>query len=217
MAREVAARCVHCRADISVPDSYAHGDHIKCGACGTQHKVVRGERAAAGDRRRRRRCRRRCEANERDGRRGSRTSCAARARSFGIGANGLGIGVVYVLYQVAHRRTSRWTCSSRWARSWSWPWRAGIVLELAQLLFLAKRQRDQPRLPARSTRREATARAAAEDPRSEPASSDAAEQLRAPRASLDLAGVQHGEPPSCRSRTSSAGCRAAGRSPTRPS
>src|SRR6185295_10455862 len=37
------ARCVHCRALISVPDTYHHGDHIKCGACGTQHKVARGD------------------------------------------------------------------------------------------------------------------------------------------------------------------------------
>jgi hypothetical protein len=37
------ARCVHCRAMVTVPDSYQHGDHIKCGGCGTQHKVARGE------------------------------------------------------------------------------------------------------------------------------------------------------------------------------
>ena len=33
------ARCVHCREDVTVPDHYAHGDHVKCGACGTKHKV----------------------------------------------------------------------------------------------------------------------------------------------------------------------------------
>ena len=37
------ARCVHCRTEVSVPDTYAHGDHIKCGTCGTKHKVSRGE------------------------------------------------------------------------------------------------------------------------------------------------------------------------------
>ena len=31
------------RGDL-VPDRYAHGDHIKCGACRTKHKVVRGDR-----------------------------------------------------------------------------------------------------------------------------------------------------------------------------
>ena len=44
MADAVKGRCVHCRADILVPDSYHHGDHVKCGQCGTRHKVVRGER-----------------------------------------------------------------------------------------------------------------------------------------------------------------------------
>jgi hypothetical protein len=37
------ARCAYCRSDVSVPDAYAQGDHIKCGSCGTKHKVVRGE------------------------------------------------------------------------------------------------------------------------------------------------------------------------------
>ncbi len=44
MAEAVKGRCVHCRADILVPDSYHHGDHVKCGQCGTRHKVSRGER-----------------------------------------------------------------------------------------------------------------------------------------------------------------------------
>ena len=41
--RTERARCVHCRSDITVPPSYAHGDHIKCGTCATKHKVVRGD------------------------------------------------------------------------------------------------------------------------------------------------------------------------------
>ena len=36
--------CANCREAISVPERYAHGDHIVCGACRTQHKVVRGDR-----------------------------------------------------------------------------------------------------------------------------------------------------------------------------
>src|SRR5262249_17808079 len=37
------SRCQHCRPDIVVPESYHHGDHIKCGSCGMRHKVSRGE------------------------------------------------------------------------------------------------------------------------------------------------------------------------------
>ena len=44
MGEVQTARCVYCREDIAVPATYAHGDHIKCGACGTKHKVVRGDR-----------------------------------------------------------------------------------------------------------------------------------------------------------------------------
>ena len=37
------SRCQHCRSDILVPDSYHHGDHVKCGSCGMRHKVSRGD------------------------------------------------------------------------------------------------------------------------------------------------------------------------------
>src|SRR5438445_278668 len=35
------ARCAECRTDISIPSTYAHGDHVKCATCQTRHKVVR--------------------------------------------------------------------------------------------------------------------------------------------------------------------------------
>ena len=31
------------RSDITVPDTYAQGDFIKCGGCATQHKIIRGD------------------------------------------------------------------------------------------------------------------------------------------------------------------------------
>jgi hypothetical protein len=37
------ARCINCRSDIAVPATYAHDDFIKCGTCGMQHKVIRGD------------------------------------------------------------------------------------------------------------------------------------------------------------------------------
>jgi DNA-directed RNA polymerase subunit RPC12/RpoP len=41
--KSATARCVECRSDIAVPESYAHGDHIRCGTCGTGHRILRGD------------------------------------------------------------------------------------------------------------------------------------------------------------------------------
>ncbi len=131
------ARCAHCRSDITVPASYAHGDHIKCGACGMQHKVVRGDvlRLVIADvaplKDMLRENEQRIESLEDE-------LSAARA-SLGIGANGFGIGVVYVIYQVGVKDA---LLSSALA------WQAagiavasGLMLEICNYLFLAKRQR----------------------------------------------------------------------------
>jgi predicted RNA-binding Zn-ribbon protein involved in translation (DUF1610 family) len=92
------ARCVSCREEIAVGDRYAHGDHIKCGVCGTKHKVVRGDRlrlviADVGP------LRDVLAQNERLVERLEAELAHARA-SLGIGANGIGIGVAYALYQM---------------------------------------------------------------------------------------------------------------------
>jgi hypothetical protein len=138
MAEPVKGRCVHCRADILVPDSYHHGDHVKCGQCGTRHKVSRGERegvrlvlADVGP------LRDALKANEtlvgrlEDELRGAR-------HSVGLGANGLGIGVVYLIWQFALKDR---------ALSTSLIWEAvmvgvaaGIFLELLNWVALAKRK-----------------------------------------------------------------------------
>src|SRR5258708_32127072 len=93
------AKCVHCRSDILVPDSYAHGDHLKCGACGTQHKVSRGEvlRLVIADVTPLQNALR---ANEQMVERLEADLRVARG-SFGAGGNGLGLGVVYALRQAA--------------------------------------------------------------------------------------------------------------------
>ena len=138
MAEPVKGRCVHCRADILVPDSYHHGDHVKCGQCGTRHKVVRGERegvrlvlADVGP------LRDALKANEamvgrlEDELRGAR-------HSIGLGANGIGIAVVYLIWQVALKDQPMSTALL---------WQAvmvglgsGIALELLNYVALAKRK-----------------------------------------------------------------------------
>ena len=138
MAEAVKGRCVHCRADILVPDTYHHGDHVKCGQCGTRHKVSRGERegvrlvlADVGP------LRDALKANEimvgrlEDELRGAR-------HSIGLGANGLGIAVVYLIWQVALRDTPMST-GLIW-QAVMVGLAAGVALELLNYVALAKRK-----------------------------------------------------------------------------
>lgn len=129
------ARCVHCREEISVSDRYAHGDHVKCGSCGTKHKVARGDRlrlvlADVGP------LRDALAQNQALVGRLEAELSKARA-SFGIGANGFGIGLAFALYQVGMRGEPLST---------SLLWNAlgiavvsGLLLEAANWSFLAKR------------------------------------------------------------------------------
>jgi len=129
------ARCVSCREEIAVADRYAHGDHIKCGVCGTKHKVVRGDRlrlviadvAPLRDA---------LAQNERLIERLEAEHAHARA-SLGIGANGIGIGVAYAIYQMGLNQAP---LSTRllWT-SVAVAIFAGLLLELANWSFLAKR------------------------------------------------------------------------------
>jgi hypothetical protein len=131
------ARCVNCRSEITVPERYAHGDHIKCGTCGTQHKVLRGDvlRLVIADvtplkdaLRENHKLVERLE----DELRGAR-------RSVGIGSNGIGIGVAYAVWQVALQEQA--LDQSLLVRAVFVALLSGAALELANLLFLAKRQR----------------------------------------------------------------------------
>jgi hypothetical protein len=129
------ARCVSCREEMSVADRYAHGDHIKCGVCGTKHKVVRGDRlrlviADVGP------LRDTLAQNERLVERLEAELAHARA-SLGIGANGFGIGLIYALYQVGLNsapigKPLLWTSLGVALVS-------GLLLEAANWSFLAKR------------------------------------------------------------------------------
>lgn len=129
-------RCVMCRMEVAVPASYEHGDQVKCGACGTLHKVVRGERvrlvlADVGP------LRESVRAAEERVSRLEEELAHARA-SMGIGVNGLGVGVAYVVWQIGFEEA---TWNTRLL------WQAGllslvvaVLLEGANYLFLAKRQ-----------------------------------------------------------------------------
>ena len=130
------ARCVSCREEIAIPEQYAHGDHIACGTCGTKHKVVRGDRvrlvmadvtplrdALAQNQQTLNRI---------------QAELAHARHSFGIGANGFGIGVAFAIYQVGWKGAPL---------SMTLLWNAigialvaGLLLEAANWAFLAKRQ-----------------------------------------------------------------------------
>jgi DNA-directed RNA polymerase subunit RPC12/RpoP len=130
-------RCAHCRSEIVVPESYHHGDHIKCGSCGMRHKVSRGDVvrlviADVGP------LRDALQANQILTERLEAELRAARG-SFGIGINGLGLGLIYALWQIM--RNDR-------AIDATLAWEAvtvvvitGLALEAANFFFLAKRQR----------------------------------------------------------------------------
>jgi hypothetical protein len=131
------ARCVHCKVEVRVPDHYAHGDHIKCGACGTKHKVVRGDRlrlvlADVGP------VRDALAQNEQLTARLEAELAHARG-SFGIGANGLGIALIYALYEVGLQGEpiGRALVVEIVAVALF----SGLALELANWSFLAKRKR----------------------------------------------------------------------------
>lgn len=129
------ARCVSCREEIAVGDRYAHGDHIKCGVCGTKHKVVRGDRlrlviADVGP------LRDVLAQNERLVERLEAELAHARA-SLGIGANGIGIGVAYALYQMGINQAP--ISKGLLFTSIAVAFFAGLLLELANWSFLAKR------------------------------------------------------------------------------
>jgi hypothetical protein len=129
------APCVHCREAISVPDQYAHGDHVACGSCRTKHKVVRGDRlrlvlADVGP------LRDALGQNQQVVSRLEADLAQARA-SFGIGANGLGIGVAFAVYQVGWKSAPLST--NLLVNAAVVAIVSGLLLEAANWSFLAKR------------------------------------------------------------------------------
>jgi hypothetical protein len=128
------ARCTNCRTEIEIPASYANGDHIKCGVCGTQHKVQRGDvlRLILADIEP---VRQALRENER--RISSLNEELQRARgSYGVGVEGLGAGIIYIVWEVVkeHPINGRLVTESIIIAILS-----GVVLETANFLFFAKR------------------------------------------------------------------------------
>lgn len=131
------ARCVNCRTDISVPNSYAHGDHIKCGSCGTKHKVVRGDmlRLVIADIAPLKEA---LASNQAMVERLEGELRTART-SLGIGLNGIGFGLAYLLWQVGTQ--DRLLGTELLIEAGLTALASAIVLELANFLFLGKRRR----------------------------------------------------------------------------
>jgi DNA-directed RNA polymerase subunit RPC12/RpoP len=131
-------RCVHCRSEIAVPDSYQHGDHVKCGSCGMRHKVVRGEGtprlviADVGP------LRDALQANKSLVDRLEAELRHARG-SFGVGINGLGVALAYALWQIM-RNDHAIDTGLAWEAA-GVAIVSGLALEAANFFFLAKRQR----------------------------------------------------------------------------
>ncbi|MEO8499351.1 MAG: hypothetical protein ABI565_00450 [Vicinamibacteria bacterium] len=136
MSQPQIARCLSCRSEVSVPDSYAEGAKIGCPSCSTQLRIVRagGLRLVIAD----------LQALQ-DSLRQIRLEIATTSRelqsaraSWGIGVNGLGLGVLYVVAKVAleERPLNRELLLEAAGIALV----VGVLLELANSLFLAKRK-----------------------------------------------------------------------------
>lgn len=133
---DLTTRCASCRFDVSVPETYAEGAQINCSRCSTQLRVVRqgGLRLVIADPLALRETLRQIKL---DIAQANRELQQARA-SWGIGVNGLGIGVLYVVAKVAleERRLDQGLIVEAVVLSLV----VGILLEVVNTLFLAKRQ-----------------------------------------------------------------------------
>jgi hypothetical protein len=137
MEKPSAPRCGNCRAEITVPDSYAQGDQIKCSTCGSPHRVVRGDvlrlvlldvEPLKGALR---------EAQDRlarleDEMRGARAN-------LGIGVNGLGLGLIFVLVKIVWEE--QLLSTELILKAAAIALGSGVLLELMNFFFLAKRRR----------------------------------------------------------------------------
>jgi len=131
------ARCLNCRGEVLVPNTFADGDTIECGTCGMSLRILRGGgalRLVVADlgplRDELKSTQQRVQSLEAD---------LARARaSLGIGVNGFGLGVLYVIVQIflEEKMLSPELIRNAIAIGIL----TGVGLELANFLFLAKRR-----------------------------------------------------------------------------
>jgi hypothetical protein len=147
-------KCLNCRAEVQVPNTFAEGEQIDCAVCGIALKILRpggGLRLVIADltpfRDDVRAKQKQISELERD---------LAKARaSFGIGANGFGLGVMYVVARVGLEEKPL-TSDLIWTGV-AIALVTGIALEVANLLFLAKR-REMTRLSEEITQAQAELR-----------------------------------------------------------
>jgi len=136
MNQNRSARCISCRAEVPVPDSYEEGSQVGCPSCAVQLKIVRkgGLRLVIAD-----------VLALQDRLRETKTLIAEASRdlqrakaSWGIGVNGLGLGVLYVVARVAldERTLDRKLALEAVVLALV----VGGLLEAANYLFLAKRR-----------------------------------------------------------------------------
>lgn len=136
MNQSRTARCISCRAEVPVPDSYEEGSQVGCPSCAVQLKIVRkgGLRLVIAD-----------VLALQDRLRETKTLIAETSRdlqrakaSWGIGVNGLGLGVLYVVAKMAldERQLDRKLALEAVALALV----VGVLLEAANYLFLAKRR-----------------------------------------------------------------------------
>ena len=133
---DLTARCASCRFDVSVPGSYAEGAQISCPRCSVQLRILRkgGLRLVIADPLALRETLRQVKLDIAQANRELQTARA----SWGIGVNGLGIGVLYVIDKVAleERHLNQGLIVEAVVLSAI----VGGLLEVANTLFLAKRQ-----------------------------------------------------------------------------
>lgn len=144
MAKDtLPGRCLNCKAEVQVPNLFADGEIIQCASCRMSLRIVRkgALRLVIADV-----SPLRDEVRFAQQRVAGLESELARARaSFGIGANGLGLGVLYIVAQVALEEQELTTGLIGTAVAIALV--SGAALELANYLFLAKR-REMARLSA---------------------------------------------------------------------
>ena len=136
MSQSRAARCPNCRSEVVVPESYAEGAQIGCGTCSVQLRIMRAEglRLVIADPLALRETLRQIKVDIEATKRELQTARA----SWGIGVNGFGIGLLYVVARMflEQRRLSQELV----VRAIVLSLLVGVLLELANYLFLAKRK-----------------------------------------------------------------------------
>ena len=137
MASE-SARCPRCRTEVPVPATFAHGVMLGCKTCNSQLRLLRSDKGAirlvvadAGP------LRDQMAFNRSHVERLHADLKVAR-HSLGVGANGFGIGVAYVMAQIVLEE--RLLNQKLVLEAVVVAVVAGVLLELANYFFLAKRK-----------------------------------------------------------------------------